>query len=61
MAGFIFTLEQEDGTPADPPVLHSAVPNRAVGDTIPLSADGMLRVIETRFEDEDPVLVVEHA
>jgi hypothetical protein len=26
MAGFTFKLEQEDGTPADPPVIHSAVP-----------------------------------
>jgi hypothetical protein len=32
------------------------------GDTIPLGADRMLRVVETRFEDrEDPVLVVEPA
>jgi hypothetical protein len=38
MAGFTFKLELVDGTPADPPVLHRAVPTRDVGDTIPLSA-----------------------
>jgi hypothetical protein len=48
MAGFTFRLENEDGTPADPPTLHTAVPNRAPGDTIPLGADKMLRVIEVR-------------
>ena len=62
MAGFTFRLELEDGVPADPPVLHTAVPNRQVGDTIPLGADRMLRVIETRFDDpDDPVLVVQLA
>jgi hypothetical protein len=58
---FTFKLEHEDGTPADPPVLHTAVPNWSAGDTIPLSAERALRVVETRFEDEDPVLVVEPA
>jgi hypothetical protein len=38
---FTFRLELEDGTPADPPVLHTAVPNWQVGDTIPLGADRM--------------------
>jgi hypothetical protein len=33
---FTFKLEHEDGTPADPPVLHTAVPNWSAGDTIPL-------------------------
>jgi hypothetical protein len=33
--------------------------NWQAGDTIPLGPDRMLRVIETRFTDEDPVLVVE--
>jgi hypothetical protein len=46
-------------TPADPPVLQTAVPNWSPGDTIPLGADRTLRVIETRFVDDDPVLVVE--
>jgi hypothetical protein len=33
---FIFKLELEDGTPADPPRLDTAVPNWRAGDTIPL-------------------------
>jgi hypothetical protein len=61
MAGFYFRLENEDGTPADPPVLHTAVPNWQAGDTIPIGADRMLRVVETRCVDYDPVLVVEPA
>jgi hypothetical protein len=40
-----------------PPVLHTAVPNWQAGDTIPLGADRMLCVIETRFVDDDPALV----
>jgi hypothetical protein len=60
MAGFYFRLENEDGTPADALVPHTAVPNWQAGDTIPLGADRMLRVVETRVVD-DPVLVVEHA
>jgi hypothetical protein len=52
---------KREGTPADPPTLHTAVPNWQFADTIPLGADRMLRVIETRFEDDDPVLVVEPA
>jgi hypothetical protein len=31
MAGFTFKLEQEDETPADPLVLHTAVPNWSAG------------------------------
>jgi hypothetical protein len=58
---FTFRPENEDGTPADPPVLQTAVPNSGAGDTIPLGADRMLRVVETRFVDDDPVLVVEDA
>jgi hypothetical protein len=64
MAGFSFRLEYEDGTPADPPVLKTAVPNWQVGDTIPLGADRRLVVIEIRpgrSADENPVLVVEPA
>jgi hypothetical protein len=37
-------LEHEDGTPADPPTLHTAVPNWSAGDTIPLGRDRILRV-----------------
>jgi hypothetical protein len=58
---FTYRLEQEDGTPANPPVLHTAVPTWHAGDTIPLGADRTLRVIEIRpgsNPDEDPVLVV---
>ena len=32
MAGFYFRLENEDGTPADPPMLQTAVPNWSAGD-----------------------------
>jgi len=60
---FMFKLEYEDGTPADPPVLHTAVPNWSVGDTIPPGRDRALRVVEIRSSaaDENPVLVVEPA
>ena len=61
MTGFTFRLELKDGTPADPPVLRTSVPTWQAGDTIPVGADRSLRVTETRFEDEDPVLVVERA
>ena len=58
---FTFRLEQEDGTPADPPVLHTAVPNWQAGDTIPLDTERTLRVVETKFAGDEPVLVVEPA
>jgi hypothetical protein len=64
MAGFYFRLELEDGTPADPPILHTAVPNWSAGDTIPLGAERMLRVVEVRFGQEpgeDLVLLVINA
>jgi hypothetical protein len=56
-----YRLELEDGTPADPPTLNTAVPNWRPGDTIPLGRDRILRVIDTRPRepDEDQVLVVE--
>jgi hypothetical protein len=62
MAGFYFRLEHEDGTPADPPVPHTAVPNWSAGDTIPLGRAKTLVVIEVRpgkSAHDDPVLVVE--
>ena len=59
MGAFAFKLEHEDGTPADPPTLKVAVPNWSPGDTIPLGRGRMLRVVETRFENDDPVPVVE--
>ena len=58
---FTFKLEHEDGTPADPPVLQTAVPNWKADDTIPLSADRSLRVVAVRSGQdpaEDVVLVV---
>lgn len=63
---FTYKLEHEDGTPADPPTLRTAVPNWSAGDTIPLGHDRTLRVIDTRLDegtDGDPVsvLVVEPA
>jgi hypothetical protein len=61
MAGFTYRLEQEDGTPADPPTFRTAVPNWRPGDTIPLGAGRTLRVIAIRDNDADqpPALVVE--
>jgi hypothetical protein len=41
-------------------VLRTAAPNWQAGDTIRLVTDRMLRVVKTRFDDEEPVLVVEH-
>jgi hypothetical protein len=59
---FTYRLEKRDGTPADPPVLHTAVPNWQVGDTIPLGRDRTLRVVEVRADQEEAsVLVVELA
>ena len=58
---FTFKLEQEDRTPADPPVLHTAVPNRQASDTIPLGAGRALQVVEVGVDDpaQQPILVVE--
>jgi hypothetical protein len=59
---FVYRLVLEDGTPADPPTLDTAVPTWRAGDTIPRGRDKILRVIETRpgrAPDEEPVLVVE--
>jgi hypothetical protein len=57
---FLFTLEHEDGTPADPATLKTAAPNWRTGDTIPLGGR-TLRVVDIRDDDADqpPVLVVE--
>jgi hypothetical protein len=62
MSTFAFKLEREDGTPAEPPTLKTAVPNWRAGDTIPLGRDKTLRVAEVRptaSDDDNPVLVVE--
>lgn len=57
---FAFKLEHQDGTPADPPTLQTAVPNWAAGDAIPLSRDASLRVVEVKppSDSDLPVLVV---
>jgi hypothetical protein len=56
---FIYRLELEDGTPADPPILNTAAPNWRAGDTIPLGRR-MLRVVRVRDDDADqpPALIV---
>ena len=61
MGAFLYKLEQEDGTPADPPTLKTAVSVWGAGDTIPLSRDRALRVVAIRDDDADqpPTLVVE--
>jgi len=60
MPAFLFRLETNDGAPADPPKLESAVPNWRAGDMIPLGPR-TLRVVDIRDDDADqpPVLVVE--
>ena len=60
MAGFLFRLQREDGSPAEPSTLESAVPNWRAGDVIPLGGR-LLRVVGRRDDDADqpPVLVVE--
>jgi hypothetical protein len=60
MAAFMFRLEQEDGSPADPPTLASAVPDWRPGDAIPLGGR-TLRVVAVRDDDGDqpPKLIVE--
>jgi hypothetical protein len=60
MAGFLFRLETEDGAPADPASLATAVPNWRSGDEIPLGKR-TLRVVRVRDDDADqpPILVVE--
>jgi hypothetical protein len=57
MAGFLFKLETEDGTPAEPPSLSSAVPNWGPGDTIPLGRR-TLRVVGMRDDEPDEVAVL---
>jgi hypothetical protein len=57
---FVYRLEQEDGSPADPPTFKTAPPNWSAGDTIPLGRK-TLRVVAIRDDDADqpPALVVE--
>ena len=60
MGVFLYKLEHEDGTPAEPPTLKTAVPDWRPGDTVPLGGR-TLRVVEVRDDDADqvPALVVE--
>lgn len=44
---FQFRLENEEGTPANPPTLKAAVPDWRAGDTIPVGGKA-LRVIDVR-------------
>jgi hypothetical protein len=58
---FIFKLEHEDGTPADPPTLHTAAPNWSPWRHDPAQPRQDLVVIEIRpgrSEGDNPVLVV---
>ena len=57
--GFMFRLELEDGSPADPPTLRTALLSWRAGDTIPLGGR-TLRVVGVRDDDADrpPALVV---
>jgi hypothetical protein len=52
MAGFLFRLELEGGTPADPPTFETAVHTWRPGDTIPLGRRE-LRVVGIRDDDAD--------
>jgi len=58
---FLFRLEMEDGSPAEPPTLSAAVPNWSPGDVIALSAGRCLVVVGKRDDDADApaVLIVE--
>jgi hypothetical protein len=52
---FTFTLEHEDGSPAEPSTYKTAVPNWDSGDTIPLASGRTLRVVEVRPGPEPTV------
>ena len=59
---FVYKLEYEDGTVADPPTLSTATPSWHPGDTIPLARDKFLRLLDVPTgpePDDDPLLVVE--
>lgn len=61
---FTFSLEYENGSPAEPSTFRTAVPNWSAGDTIPLGRARTLSVVDGRSgpePDSDPVLVVEAA
>jgi len=56
---FMFELEREDGMPADPPSLRTAVPNWRPGDTIPLGRK-TLGILAIRDDDADAVAGAGH-
>jgi hypothetical protein len=61
MGAFLYKLEHEDGTPADPPTLRTALSAWRPGDSIPLGRDRIVRVTDVRSAKEpdgDPLLVV---
>ena len=62
MAGFLFRFVTEDGAPAEPPTLSSAVPDWREGDTMHLGKRAM-RVVGKRDHaaDQAPMLIVEDA
>ena len=45
---FRYTLENEDGSPADPPTLTSVIPHCHPGDRILLGPGHTLRILELR-------------
>jgi hypothetical protein len=53
---FLFELRRIDGSAADPPTFHSAVPNWSAGDEIVLGPDRRLCVVRV---EEPAVLVVD--
>ena len=57
MAGFLFRLETEDGAPAEPPTLDTAVPNWRAGDEIPLGRRA-LRVVRIRDDADQPLVPI---
>ena len=58
MGSFAYKLEYEDGTPADPPSFQTSVPTWRPGDTLPLGQGRSLRVIDTRQENEDDLVLI---
>jgi hypothetical protein len=54
MTGLTFRLELKDGTPVDPPVLHTAGPTWQAGNTIPRGADRSLRVTKRGSRTKTP-------
>jgi hypothetical protein len=59
MGAFLFKVEHEAGTSADPPALKAAVPDWRAGDIIALGPGRALRVTETRLKEDadgDPLV-----